>query len=112
MKQEYMNRENYEKVAKLLGDDVIYSTLRGFGMDFSNKTIIDVDNSEGKASEVLERIVLYADALLYAVGRWRPEEPTDSFEFIFDDACYELDVADMLYNASDSDWKDWMALRE
>lgn len=112
MEQNYVNRENYEKVAKLMGNDVIYNTLRGFAMDFCSKTIINVDNTEGKATEVLECIVAYADAILYAVDRWEPAEPTDSFEFIFDDGRYELDVGYMIHDAEDSSWEEWMELRE
>lgn len=123
MKQEYMNRENYEKVAEILGNKYIFNCSGGKCEDFTSDTKIDIDNSTGRAAEVLERIVAYADALLYDAYHSEPEpmngwktfelvKASDAFDFIVEDTRYTLEIDHMVHDADDMEWKEWSVVRE
>lgn len=107
-----MKRENYQKVVEMMGYECLYHKLTGFCGEGSSLTKVDVDNSEGKATEVLERIISYADALLYDADRWEEDELTDWFNFIIDGEHYELDIDYMIHDEEEADWEKWEALKE
>ena len=106
-----MDRANYKKVLKTLGYDEIYNCPSGSCMDFGSCTRIDIDNTSGKATEAIERIISYVDALLYEVDIKEPAGATDRFTFILDDERYSLDIDYMAQDADDEDWKCWQFLR-
>lgn len=107
-----MNRENYQEVVKVLGYDMIYHfTMENCG-EGTSAPRIDVDNFQGRATEVLERIVSYVDAMLYDADCWEPTDATDSFVFIVNGERHELDVDYMTHDSEDYDWEQWKALRE
>ena len=106
-----MERANYRKVLEILDRDRVYNYDIGFCMNFASYARIDVDNTSGKATEVLERIISYADAMLYDVVENEPESVTDQFIFILEGERYTLDVEYMAQDADDEDWNDWQQLR-
>ena len=106
-----MDRANYKKVLKTLGYDEIYNCPSGSCMDFGSCTRIDIDNTSGKATEAIERIISYVDALLYEVDIKEPAGATDRFTFILDDERYSLDIDYMAQDADDEDWECWQFLR-
>lgn len=106
-----MDRANYKKVLKILDRDRVYNYYIGMCMDYVNRARIDVDNTSGKATEVLEQIISYVDAMLYDVDKNEPSSVSDKFAFILDGERYTLDVEYMALDADDEDWNFWQQLR-
>lgn len=107
-----MDRKNYLKVVDRLGYGRIYNFSRGTCEDFTCDTRIDIGNSEGKATEVLERIVAYVDALLYDADHYEPTDATDVFDFVVEDERYTLDLDNMIHDADEAEWKEWEIFRK
>ena len=106
-----MERANYKKVLEKLGYDPIYNQPTGRMDVFTNSARIDIDNTSGRATEVLERVISYVDALLYEIQRYEPENATDVLTFILNDELLTLDVEYMTQDADDADWEAWRLLR-
>lgn len=107
-----MERANYKKVLEILDRDRVYNYEVGMCMDFTSRTCIDVDNSSGKATEFLQRVLSYIDAMLYEVDAKEPASVTDRFAFLFEDERYTLDMEYMAQDADEKDWEYWRNLRE
>lgn len=106
-----MTMNEYRNVLDILGTDHICNHCEGYTVGFRSETRIDVDNSARKATELVESILSYADAILFEVDMLEPSCVSDVMSFTWNDERYVLDMNHMLCNESEAEWENWKDVR-
>ena len=106
-----MTMNEYRKVLDILGTDRICNHCEGYTVGFRSDARIDVDNSARKATELVESILSYADAMLFEVDALEPSCVSDVMSFTWNDERYVLDMDHMLCDACEAEWENWKDVR-
>lgn len=106
-----MTKDEYRKVLDILGTDRICNHCEGYTVGFRSDARIDVDNSARKATELIESILIYADAMLFEVDALEPSCVSDVMSFTWNDERYVLDMDHMLCDACEAEWENWKDVR-
>lgn len=101
-----------EDVRNQVGRWELSHMLRGVTDPATSHTVAIIDNRDGRSAEVVDRILRFADALLYEVDLNEYYEATDFLEFQFDGRRFELVPGKYAEYGDLGDFAEWEEQRE
>ena len=99
-------------ITKVLGYESFYSELYPGSAMASVTSRLVIDNTSGKADEVIDRIIAFIDCMLRQIQDNEPDRITDYFTLVADGDRIQFDAFELALDGDEPEWNHWKAFRE